>query len=292
MCAMWLGTKRGHLIDWTTQLWVMSTGKKISLDRYPWLTGPIGKPAGIGSDFFHRLANEQKLTLQRGRGLIEDFHQLDSNRCNTAQVSSVVKDFYENTECYDLEAWSEWSGFFRPFGWALARLFSRRLQQLNVPLSNLDTSGGLTSSVLNLIDPATCKIRYTAWMRQLRHNKNVLYAGSYSLCTMPGVSGACVKVVFPLPNGNATVIMYAESSPDGSFSITSSGLRFGEPGFYFIVSTDKGVWSKYVRAMRETIKVYGSDSGGVRADHVLKIWGLTFLRFHYKLSRVRSSSDA
>jgi len=113
----------------------------------------------------------------------------------------------------------------------------------------------MTSSVLNLVDPTTGKIRYTAWVRQLRRSNNVLYAGSYSLCTLPGVSGACVKVVFPLPNGHATVIMYPQSSSDGSFSVTSSGFSFGEPGFYFTVSTDKGLWAKYVRAMRESIKV-------------------------------------
>ena len=283
---MWLGTKRGHLADWTTQLWVRATGKRVNLDLHPWLKGPIGKPTGIGSDFFHQLADQQNLTIEEGRGLIEDFSQLVSERCHPEQVSSSVKDFYENTGCYQLEAWSEWCGWFKPFGWALAQLFSRRLQQLNVPLSNLDTSKGMTSSVLNLVDSTTRKIHYTAWVRQLRGSKNILYAGSYSLCMLPGIPGACVKVVFPLPNGNATVIMYAESSSDGSFSVTSSGLCFGEPGFYFTVFTDKGLWAKYVPAMRESIKVYPSDSANVRADHVLRIWGMTFLKLHYKLVRV------
>jgi hypothetical protein len=219
-------------------------------------------------------------------------NQLKSERCHPEQVSPVVKDFYENTGCYEIEAWSEWCGWFKLFGWALARLFSRRLQQLNVPLSNLDTSQGMISSVLNLVDPTTGKTQYTAWVRELRKSKNVLYAGSYSLCILPGVPGACVKVVFPLPNGNATVIMYPESSPGGSFSVTSSGLCVGEPGFYFTVSTDKGLWAKYVRAMRESIKVYPSESASVRADHVLRIWGATFLRLHYKLSRVAAGSTA
>jgi hypothetical protein len=162
---------------------------------------------------------------------------------------------------------------------------------LNVPLSNLDTSKGMTSRVINLIDPNTRKIRYTAWVRQLLSNKDVLYAGSYSPCTLPGVSGRCVKVVFPLPNGNAIVIMYPEFFPDGSFCVTSSGLRFGEPGFYFTVSTDEGFCARYVRAMRESIRVYPSESASVRADHILRIWGVTFLRLHYKLSRVLTAEE-
>jgi hypothetical protein len=284
---MWIGTKRGYLSDWTTQLWVRLTGKRIDLDFYPWLKGPIGKTTGIGSDFFQQLAREQNLSVEQSKGLIEDFNQLASERCHPEKVSSLVKDFYENAGCYELEAWSEWCGWFRPFGWLLATLFSRRLQQLNVPLSNLDTSRGMTSSVIRLVDPQTGKTHYTAWVRQLLSSKNVLYAGSYSVCTVPGVSGSCMKVVFPLPNGNAMVIMYPESLPDGSFSITSSGSRFGDPGFYFTVSTDNAFWAKYVRAMRESIRVYASGTTDVRADHILKMWGITFLRLHYKLSRLR-----
>jgi hypothetical protein len=186
--------------------------------------------------------------------------------------------------------WSEWCGWFKAFGWVLARLFSRRLQQLNVPLSNLDTSRGMTSSVSNLVDPTTAQIRYTAWVKQLHQSKNVLYAGSYSVCTLLGFSGACVKVVFPLPNGNAIVIMYPEWSIDESFTVTSSGRHFGEPGFYFTVAADDGLWARYVGAMRESIKVYPSGSTGVRADHILKIWGITFLRLHYKLRRASASA--
>ena len=80
-----------------------------------------------------------------------------------------------------------------------------------------------------LVDPRTGKSIYTAWVRQLLSNKNVLYPGSYSVCVLPGLAGACVKVVFPLPNGNASVIMYPESLSDGSFAFTSSGRNFGEP---------------------------------------------------------------
>ena len=126
-------------------------------------------------------------------------------------------------------------------------------------------------------------MKYTAWVRQLLSTRNVLYAGSYSLCSVPAFSGRCVKVVFPLPNGNATVIMYPESHSDSSFSLTSSGKGFGAPGFYFTVHGEKGVWARYVRSMRESIRVYPSGAGEVRADHTLRLCGATFLRLHYRL---------
>ena len=110
-------------------------------------------------------------------------------------------------------------------------IFSRRLQQLNMPLSSLDTGRGITSDVVKLRDPATGKILQTAWVRELIGTKNVLYAGSYTLCRVPGWPSPCIKVVFPLPNGNAIVIMKPEAHADGSLSVTSSGRAFGDPGF-------------------------------------------------------------
>ena len=169
----------------------------------------------------------------------------------------------------------------------LAFFFSRRLEQLNVPLSGLDTSRGVSSDVLHLVDRNSGSIKQTAWVRELRGSGKVLYAGSYSLARVPGRLGACVKVVFPLPNGNAIVVMRPALHSDGSVSLVSAGERFGDPGFYFTVAVpghDGQVWTRYLRALRETIRVYAADdAAGVRADHVLTLWGAPFLRLHYRL---------
>ena len=192
--------------------------------------------------------------------------------------------FYQRTCEYDLDAWSQWCGAFQPFGWALAYLFSRRLQQLNVPLSNLDTSLGMTSDVMPVVRDADGAPLFTAWMRELVGTGNVVYAGAYSTCRVPGFDGRCVRVVFPLPNGNAIVIMRPEAHSDGSLTLISSGERFGDPGFYFTVHHAGGAISaRYLRSLRERIHVYGAPDGGARADHELTLWGLTFLRLHYRL---------
>lgn len=116
----------------------------------------------------------------------------------------------------------------------------------------------------------------TAWVREIVASKRTLYAGSYSLCRVPGFDGPCVKVAFPLPNGSANVIMRPKSSPDGSFTVRSSGRTFGDPGFYFFVEagSDRG-WARYLKTLEEDI----------RADHNLRIWGRTFLRLHYRMRR-------
>lgn len=289
----WLGAPYGYLSDWVTQRWVQLTGRYVDLEQETWLEGPTGKPTGIGRNFFDELAKENGLTLLKDRpssGLIKDFSALASPSFNASGVQTAVADFYEHTSGFDMDAWGEWCGLFRPFGRLLAFLFSRRLGQLNVPLSSLDTSRGISSEILELIDPNTGEVRYTAWVRQMVKTGNVLYAGSYSLCRVPGHTGLCVKVVFPLPNGSAIVIMKPELHADGSFSVVSSGAGFGEPGFYFLARNPNGrISARYLKAMRETIHVYEAEDDTVRADHTMKLWGLTFMRLHYRLRKKRTA---
>ncbi|MFA7237021.1 MAG: hypothetical protein WC058_09170 [Phycisphaeraceae bacterium] len=271
--------------DWLTQRWVQLTGRRVDLSSDGWLDGPIAPTRGVSADYFEEVARAKGLRVNQPKGatgILPDFGVLRSRSFMPERVSASVVDFYEKTSGYELDAWAQWSGVFRSFGWLLAVLFSRRLQQLNVPLSGLDTRMGVTNEVLELVDDATGVTRHRAWLRRLRGTGHVLYAGFYSACCMPD-EGPCVKVVFPLPNGNAIVFMRTECREDGSFVITSAGRRFGDPGFYFTVHGTGGqVWARYVRAMRETIRVYPAEDGYVRADHALRFFGLTFLRIYYR----------
>jgi hypothetical protein len=291
---MWLDDTRGDLVDWMTQRWVRLTGRAVSLGEHPWLDGPAGRPTGIGAKFFEDYADENALRVLHGQpgGLVPSFETLRAVAFDPGGISAGVVDFYARTDAYDLDAWSQWTGPFRPFGWALAALFSRRLQQLNVPLSNLDTSRGITSTVVPVVDANTSRPVFTAWVRQLVATGNIIYAGAYSTCTVPEGPTPCVRVVFPLPNGNAMVLMRPVAHPDGSLSLVSEGTSFGGPGFYFTVHDSNGtIWARYLRSLRERIHVYEVE-GHIRADHVLSLWGITFLRLHYRLRTRREAPNS
>ncbi len=292
MKGPWLGASRGYLSDWITQRWVQWTGRPFKPETMPWLTGPVGKPTGIGSDFYADLAEAQGLQFQeeRNQGLMLTFSALEGPGFDSAAVHPEIARFYEQTSDYQLDAWSQWCGAFRPFGWLLAVIFSRRLQQLNIPLSPLETSRGFKSRLIQLIDPETGLVRNTGWVREIPRTKDVVYVGDYSTAPVPNWEGPCVKVVFPLPNGNATVLLRPEAMPDGSLKLHSSGTRFGDPGFYFVVSQGAAGWTRYVRTLREVIHVYVSD-GELRTDHTFRIWGLTYLRLHYRLQRRAEASS-
>src|SRR5262245_7900476 len=152
-----LGGRRGRLSDWITQRWVQHTGRRVRWSDSPWLAGPVGDVAGIGPDFFERFAVRQGLKVSRcdaQRGLLERFADLEGPCCRVAGVHPEIARFYERTSAYGLEVWSEWCGAYRPFGQLLAMIFSRRLQQLNMPLSPLDSRFGVRSEVLRLEDAA------------------------------------------------------------------------------------------------------------------------------------------
>jgi hypothetical protein len=282
---MRLDERRGHLSDWLTQRWVRSTGRLVDLADAEWLRGPVGATRGIGPDFVADVARTSGLIAHRdsNAGLLADFDTLSAPDFDPRKADPRVIEFYTATARYELDSWAQWSGLFRPFGGLLALMFS--LQQLNVPLSGLDTSRGVTSDVVPLIDPASGRVRYTVWLRRLIHTGNVLYAGCYSVAEIPGRVGACVRVVFPLPNGSAMVLMRPEIRADGSIAVVSSGRKFGDPGFYFTVSAGPNrVWARYVRSLRESIHVYGAEDDMVRADHVLTLFGAQVLRLHYRLT--------
>jgi hypothetical protein len=280
--------RRGRLVDWATQRWVRATGRRVTWSEFPWLAGPTGDVDVIGTDFFHRYAERQDWSvIESGasRGLLEKLADLAGPTCKTDEVHREIADFYECTSEYTFDVWSEWSNIFKPFGGMLSSVFSQRLEQLNVPLSPLDTRLGITSKVLTLVD--RCGRRQNAaWVRQTVATGRALYVGSYTTCRVPGFNGVCIKVAFPLPNGYALVIMRPESHDDGSLTVRSAGKRFGDPGFYFVVQGEReSGCARYVSSLKESIHVFADSAGELRADHDLQLWGIHFLRLHYRMRR-------
>ena len=60
----------------------------------------------------------------------------------------------------------------------------------------------------------------TAWLRRRAGSEDVIYAGFYSVEHPPRAPGPCVKVVFPLPNGSASVFLM----PHEKYTYISSRL--------------------------------------------------------------------
>ncbi|MEM6989522.1 MAG: hypothetical protein AAF721_03465 [Myxococcota bacterium] len=290
---VWIGERRGHAVDWVTQRWVQITGRRLELADVPWLSGPCGSVRGIGADFFERWGEARGLTVLPARpdaGLIDGLTALGGPRFDPGAVDPIIDDFYAHTAAFDLRIESRWAGPFRAVGWLIARIFARRLAQLNMPLSDRELQGGVQSRIVRLAD-AGGEVRHTAWVRTSVQTGLPVFVGQYGTVTIPGHEGPCIKVVFPLPNGNAIIVLRPRADPGGGLSLVSDGRRFGDPGFYFTVTAEPGqVWARYVRTMKEQLRLESHDAG-IRARHRFGVFGLPFLELRYDIARKVEASD-
>jgi hypothetical protein len=268
--------------------WVRMTGRRVARHDARWLDCPMGPPGRIGAAFYADLAERESLEIRPASdaGLLPDFDALRGREFDPAAVLPEIRDFYEHTASYRLEAWSEAPVPTRVFLWALTRFVSRRMDQLNFPVSSLELAGGMTSDVLPMVTPAGERI-YTGWLRRLADHDRVIYTGLYSVGHPGAFSDPCVKVSFPLPHGSSTVFLRPQADPDGSFRLISSGSGFGHPGFYRMVEVDASHWRvRYIRSLREFFHVYVDRRGTLRTEHLVRFLGLTPLRLHYKMERL------
>lgn len=252
----------------------------------PWLAGPLGG-AVIGDAPYRAVAEREGLTIERQArdgGLVPDCAMLRGERFDPSQLHPAVRDFYEHTASFAMDVWS--TTYF-PANVALFLLvttISRQVEQLNFPLSPLDTALGMSSEIISLRKPDG-SVRYTGWFRTLP-GARVLYTGFYMVERMPAEEGQCVKVVFPMPNGNATVVLRPAVGDDGSLTLDSSGGRFGGAGFYRVDARGEDrarVW--HIKTLKEHFHVYVDERGVLRCDHAIRFLGLPVLRLHYKMTK-------
>jgi hypothetical protein len=70
---------------------------------------------------------------------------------------------------------------------------------------------------------------------------------------------------------------------NGELVLNSSGQRFGDAGFYFLLKDSKGEhWSKYIRSFRDELIISEADKQ-LTATQTLTLWNLNVLKFNYEI---------
>lgn len=271
--------------DWFTQQWVIIWGRKINPKDYQWLLGPFGNLNGIGEDFIYQLAEKENLKIERNfksNGLLSSINLLNLDKAELSKLSLKVIDFYEKTGNYQLQFKVKWNPFFIFFGYLVNRLFSQRINQLNIPTHTIDESEVLTSEIIKLVSPINNQVKYTIWLRKFKKSGRVIYSGIYSTTVIPyGLT--CIKAVFPLPKGNATVIMKPSVGNDGELILDSSGKKFGDAGFYFLLNDSKGnFWAQFIASFKDKL-IVKEENNGLTAVQKLKLWKQKVVVFNYKI---------
>jgi hypothetical protein len=271
---------------------ILVFGRVVKRPSAPWLDGPVGSDY-IGDRPYEEVAARENLHLVRraeSGGLIANMSLLDGEGFRADQLHPEVRAFYEQTTAYRMDVWSE-SFFPGSIGlWLLVTTISRKVNQLNFPLHALATAKGMDSEIVLLKDPSGT-VRYAGWYRRLVENGHAIYTGFYMTERLPNSDTPCVKVVFPMPRGNATVILRPSVDEHRNLRLSSRGSRFGDAGFYRINDRGDGrfrVWR--VATLDEDFHVYVDASGVLRCDHTVRFLGTRVLHLHYRIERTHNVS--
>lgn len=282
---MGIASKNQSIQDWITQQWVILFGQRIDIKKHQWLLGPFGGTKGIGLKFIEQLAKNEALVIdnqRKNQGLLESILNLGLSKIELKRLSPNVIDFYENTSNYDLFLKAKWNPFFKIFGTIIRSIFSRRIEQLNVPIENLENASELTNDIIKLVDTKTDEPKRTIWLRTFKSTGQVVYSGVYETCSLPNKQ-ICIKAIFPLPNGNATVILSPKVGEKGELILDSSGQKIGDSGFYFLLRDSKGqLWSKFIKSFKDKL-VIKSINDKITASQTLTMWNLKVLEFEYQI---------
>jgi hypothetical protein len=229
------------------------------------------------------IAEKENLVIERdkkSRGLISSIYQLDLSEIELSRLSPNIIRFYENTADYTLDFTLKWNPFFKVFGVLINKLFSNRINQLNVPTRNVKDAESIKIEIITLSDPGSDQVKYTIWLRTFKSSGQVIYSGVYGTCKLPS-GKVCVKAVFPLPNGNATVIMSPSVGTGKELILDSSGKKMGDAGFYFLLNDLKGnYWSQFMSSFRDRLTMR-SENDLILAEQTLTLWHQRVLTFNY-----------
>jgi len=275
-------------MDGATRLWVRGTGRRVDLATTPWLQGPVGDIDRVGDAWLPGEA--ERLGAAVGApggsgaatsGLLGSMADLDRTGFAAAALAEPVRRFYERTSGWRLDAWVGWAPWAWPFGWAVAALFARRLDQLALPMRSLDLAHGMSSTVTPLVrDGAQAG---ALWLRRLRATGRVVFSGLYGVVPLPGTGEPAVRVTFPLPRGRLVVLLRPTATARGGLVLTSGAGGWGDPGAYLVVDRPSGCWARRI-PVHERFHVLVDDEGVLRTDHHLHLGALPVLRLHYRLT--------
>lgn len=266
---------------------VLCLGKRVAKADAPWLVGPTGENDVIGPQFYQRLADKHQWSVRINSpesGLMPDFEVFDGPGFDSQDIHPRVRDFYEQTSGYHLDVWSETRAFGRAALWLLVSTVSRYMNQLNFPIFGLELSKGLKSDIIQLYDKNNT-VHYTGWFRQVVASRRMLYTGFYMTATPPKEDRRCIKVVFPVPGGNATVLLRPQSDGD-RLILESGGESFGNMGFYRTAEVDEDhIKVLHLKYLKERFEVYVDEEDQLRCDHLVQWMGLTIVRLHYHMQK-------
>lgn len=273
-------------LDASTRRFWRGVGRQADLDgEHAWLRAPEARAGVVGESWIEEAATSVGGTAERGpHGLVPDLAVLDGPGFDADDLAAPVREFYEHTSDWVMDAWSSWSPVFQPGGMLVEHLFGRRMQQLALPVQPLDVSHGIDSEVVAIRDAMGAQV-WAAWLRRLRRTDQFLFSGAYGVRRLPGADRPSIHVTFPLELGNVQVFLRPSTRNDGALVLSSPRGPFGSDGAYVLARQPDGTAWAARAPIHEEFTLYVDDRGELRTDHELRFGPARALRLHYRMRR-------
>ena len=272
-------------ISFIFQCIVRIFGKRLNISDVPWLDGMQGNTV-LSEHFYKDFAYKNNINCVRPKnayGLVDDFNSLNSCNFDTTKVQQQIIDFYEKTSNYQFDIWMQWKGVFQYLSKIVIRLVSRQINQLNMPLNNMEISKGMTSDIIKMYDTNNHYL-YACWLRKIMPANKIIYQGFYGTTKIPNNENVFIKTIFPLPKGWVCVLLKPIVHEDGSLELVSKGRHFGDAGYYRIHQlNEKEIKAVYV-PIQESLHLYQAENC-IRCEHNFYVLNQTLLHLHFKITK-------
>lgn len=225
----------------------------------------------IGSSF---LSKKQLLSNEAYSGLVDSMKDYQSSHFDANQLSTIIRNFYEQTENYSMRAQVQWSPWFRPFA-ALYSLISKKTEQIHLGLHSEWQQ--ITGEIVGVTSEKDGRKQVRAWIRT-NEKDETMFVALYSMHTYDGE--VYMNIALPLLFSNMTGILRLENQSNQLVITSKVANDRKDEGIYLCFSK-----LRIMLPLSETFYIEETDEGELTADHQMKIFGKRFLRIRYRLMK-------
>ncbi|WP_077213527.1 YndJ family protein [Bacillus dakarensis] len=206
------------------------------------------------------------------KGLVDNM-SIFTPDINVNSIAQSILDFYENTLNYRLFAEIKWRPWFKPFA-AVYRIFSRRFQQINLPLSEKQIE--MTGDIVTVKAEMDGRKSPRAWVRKA--NGEVIFAAIYSW--HENNQQTYMNIALPLPWSSMIGVLELTQVEKGLQLTSKKRSAASDSGIYLAVG-------EFLLALpiEETFHIREEDDGSLIARHRMWFFSVPFLNIHYRILR-------
>tara|TARA_B110000116_G_C16793309_1_gene565080 strand:+ start:2609 stop:3430 length:822 start_codon:yes stop_codon:yes gene_type:complete len=236
---------------------------------------PLYGDLKIGSDYLDKYITNP---LPPALGEVDDVSLFSSPHFDPILLSSLVKDFYEQTSLYTLTFEINWHHPFKIAAYIFSH-FTSYIQQLNLPGIS-GTKSKLISQFFSIplsIDPREGS---RAWIRT-NQNKEAVFVAFYATHKTHEIP--YVNIAVPLPFSNLSTVLSIKNCGDGLELSTKN--RLGDEGLYLVTRFFSIRLPLSQTFLTFPVLPIGESKKQISATHTMWVFGIKFLTLHYTAYR-------